>query len=147
MLFHFWRNKKQNVSGIYKRGMNVFKAVIFLMATCDHSILWDLYIPALSHPVPTKKTCSAAIKAALYCWTCSVVFYQRHSLLSSTFWALNTSFLILFLKWVTVQREWLSCVLKTETQNLEAAAENCCQAKRVLSLLQDPPLISDRITI
>lgn len=133
---------------VFTKGWSL-KAVIFFNGYLWlHSILWDLCIPALSHPVPQKKTCSAAIKAAyLHRSTCSAVYYKRHSLSSSTFWVLNTIFLILFLQWVTAQREQLSCVLKTETQNPEATAENCSQPKRVLSLLQDPPLISDRVTI
>lgn len=67
------------------------KAVIFFNGYLWlHSILWDLCIPALSHPVPQKKTCSAAVKAA-YLHLC---YYKRHSLSSSTFWVLNTMFFL-----------------------------------------------------
>lgn len=91
--YNFFEKKKKRMFQVFTKGWSL-KAVIFFNGYLRlHSILWDLCIPALSHPVPKKKTCSAAIKAAyLHCSTCSAVYYKRRSLSSSTFWVLNTSF-------------------------------------------------------
>lgn len=73
----FLKKEKKRMFQVFTKGWSL-KAVIFFNGYLWlHSILWDLCIPALSHPVPQKKTCSAAIKAAYFhrspCSFCGVL--------------------------------------------------------------------------